>query len=69
MQNTDVGLRRGLDSDVTSRKEQAGSILPGFVFVQLSSGHIDFFLVVTPRHQGTKNPGRQHKNSLLGEVF
>lgn len=43
MRNTDVGLRRGPDSDVTSRKEQAGSILPGFVFVQLSSGHIDFF--------------------------
>lgn len=30
------------DPDITSRKEGAGSILQGFMFTQLSSGHIDF---------------------------
>lgn len=45
-QNTDVELRGGwveLDSDITSRKEIVGSMLRGFMFTQLSSGHIDFF--------------------------
>lgn len=69
-QNTDVGLRRGwaeLDFDITSSKENVGSILHGFLFTQLGSERIDFLVVNTKPFRELKTQAAQ--KSSLGKMF
>lgn len=65
-----MGLRRARaepDTDIASRKENVGSLLHSFMFIQLSSGNIDLGVVI-PSNSGNYK-SRQRKIPLLGKRF